>query len=106
MAGMQTRLNLIADEPGSYLGRNTQYSGDGFADQHFTALAMSDADFAEWVAKVRQSAEALDAPAYEALAVPSNKHPVTYYSGVEPNLFVKIIDKYDSGMVHRAMTAE
>ena len=33
MAGMETRLHLLADEPGRFVGRNMQYSGDGFADQ-------------------------------------------------------------------------
>jgi len=32
MAGMQTELNLIADAPGRFVGRNTQYSGRGFSD--------------------------------------------------------------------------
>ena len=41
MAGMQTRLNLLADEPGRFAGRNMQYSGDGFANQQFEAIAMS-----------------------------------------------------------------
>ena len=107
MAGMQTQLNLLADEPGTFVGRNTQYSGDGFADQHFTARALSEADFEAWVAAAKQAGDALDATAYTALAKPSSKHPVTYYSSVEPDLFVSIIEKYDHGlMTHGAMAAE
>ncbi|MEM7222640.1 MAG: ubiquinol oxidase subunit II [Pseudomonadota bacterium] len=94
MAGMQTQLNLLADEPGRFMGRNMQYSGDGFAKQYFEALATSQADFDAWVAKVRQSSEVLDANAYSALAKPSIKHPVTYYSAVETDLFDKIIASY------------
>jgi len=103
MAGMQTQLNLLADEPGEYRGRNTQYSGDGFPDQHFAALSMTEADFDAWVEKVRASGEGLDQAAYEALAKPSSKHPVTYYATVEPNLFDRIIASYDSGMAMSAM---
>ena len=31
MAGMQTRLHLLADEPGTYAGQNQQFSGEGYA---------------------------------------------------------------------------
>ena len=44
----------------------------------------------------------LDAAAYQDLAKPSSKVPVTYYSSVEPDLYQSIIQKYDSGMA--AMT--
>ena len=107
MAGMQSQLNLLADAPGRFVGRNTQYSGSGFSDQHFEALAMSREDFDTWIDKVRQSGGRLDAAAYEQLAKPSGANPVTYYSTVEPGLFDRIIGKYDSGMTsHGAMAAE
>jgi cytochrome o ubiquinol oxidase subunit 2 len=97
MAGMETRLNLLADEPGRFAGRNMQYSGDGFADQYFHAIAMSEQDFEAWVAKARQSTGQLDAAAYQELAKPSQLHPVTYYSAFEPDLFASIIAKYAPG---------
>jgi cytochrome o ubiquinol oxidase subunit 2 len=94
MAGMETRLNLLADSPGRFTGKNAQYSGAGFSDQHFEAIAVSQQDFDAWVAKVRQSPERLDIATYRALAKPSRKHPVTRYSTVEPGLFHQIIAKY------------
>ena len=94
MAGMQTRLQLLADAPGKFAGRNIQYSGSGFPDQHFAAIAASQEDFDAWVAKVKQSPDRLDAAAYRGLAARSRAHPVTYYSAVEPNLFDAIIAKY------------
>jgi cytochrome o ubiquinol oxidase subunit 2 len=94
MAGMESRLHLLADEPGRFAGRNMQYSGDGFANQYFDAIATSDEDFEAWVAKARQSPEQLNAAAYEELARPSELHPVTYYAGFEPDLFARIIAKY------------
>jgi cytochrome o ubiquinol oxidase subunit 2 len=94
MAGMQTRLQILANEPGSFVGRNTQYSGGGFSDQHFEVLALSQADFDAWVAKARQSAEKLDPPTYARLAQKSRRNPVTLYSAVEPRLFDSIIAKY------------
>ena len=95
MAGMQTRLNLSAHEPGRFVGRNTQYSGRGFADQQFAAVAMTPADFDAWVARVKASPQKLDAASYAELARPSAAHPVTYYSDVAAGLFDAIIRKYD-----------
>ena len=94
MAGMQTRLHLLADAPGRFAGRNLQYSGSGFSDQHFEAIATSPDEFNAWVAKVKQSPDKLDAAGYRALAVRSRGHPVTYYSAVAPGLFDTIIAKY------------
>jgi cytochrome o ubiquinol oxidase subunit II len=94
MAGMETQLHLLADQPGEFQGRNMQFSGSGFANQHFEARAVSDQDFEAWVAKARQSGAKLDAAAYEQLARPSQLHPVTYYAGFEPDLFARIIAKY------------
>ena len=97
MAGMQTRLNLLADETGKFWGRNVQYSGTGFANQQFQTLSQTKEDFDAWVEKAKQSGKALDAATYEKLAKPSEKVPVTYYSGVEPGLFDRIISKYSHG---------
>ncbi|WP_049764852.1 MULTISPECIES: ubiquinol oxidase subunit II [Chelativorans] len=94
MAGIQTRLNFLANAPGTFTGRNTQYSGDGFADQHFSVMAETPAGFEAWLQRVRQSPGRLDAAAYESLAKPSIGHPVTYYSGVQPGLFESVIAKY------------
>src|SRR4030042_5898398 len=39
MAGMQTRLHLLADKPGVYTGQNQQLTGRGYSDIHFQAQA-------------------------------------------------------------------
>jgi len=100
MAGMVTRLNLLADSPGRFTGRNSQYSGAGFSDQQFEAIALSQEDFDVWVAEVKQSTERLDAASYRTLAEPSRKHPVTHYSAVEPALFAKVVAKYRPSQAH------
>ncbi len=97
MAGMQTRLQLLADQPGKFVGRNTQYSGGGFSDQFFEVVAMSQADFDAWVAKAKQATAKLDPPTYAKLAEKSRLNPVVQYSTVEPKLFDSIIDKYTGG---------
>jgi len=94
MAGMRSELNLIADEPGVFMGRNTMYSGDGFSDQHFKAHAMSEADFKAWSGKVGDSGSSLDAATYAELHKQSIVDPVTYYSSYETDLFKTIMKKY------------
>jgi cytochrome o ubiquinol oxidase subunit 2 len=106
MAGMETRLHLLADEPGRFAGRNMQYSGDGFANQYFEAVATSDQDFEAWIAKVKASPDRLDAAAYEELARPSELHPVTYYATFEPDLFDRIITSYAGEMHHPAPSSQ
>jgi cytochrome o ubiquinol oxidase subunit 2 len=94
MAGMQTRLQLLADQPGKFVGRNSMYSGGGFSDQHFEVVSMTQTEFDAWVAKAKQAPAKLDAAAYAALATKSRLNPITFYSAVEPKLFDSIIAKY------------
>ncbi len=94
MAGMQTRLHLLANTPGTYAGQNQQLSGRGYADMHFKANAVSRAEFDAWLEKVRQSKELLDLDRYEKLAQPSVA-PVSYFSSVRPDLFGYILRKFD-----------
>ncbi|WP_299481410.1 ubiquinol oxidase subunit II [uncultured Roseibium sp.] len=94
MAGMRSELNLLADEPGVFMGRNTMFSGDGFADQHFKARALSEEDFTSWKDKVLAETAKLDAETYLELHKQSVANPVTYYSSFENDLFKLILRKY------------
>jgi cytochrome o ubiquinol oxidase subunit 2 len=94
MAGMQTRLHLMADEPGVYFGQNQQFSGRGFADMNFEAIANSREQFKAWVLKAKESPDRLDLARYEELRKPSTGYPVTYFSWVKPDLFDSIMGKY------------
>ncbi|WP_370874583.1 MULTISPECIES: ubiquinol oxidase subunit II [Pseudomonas] len=95
MAGMQTKLHLIANETGEFRGIAANYNGPGFSDMHFTTLSLSAADFQTWVTKVKGAATPLDHSTYAQLAKPTLKHPVTYYSAVQERLFLDIVDKYE-----------
>jgi cytochrome o ubiquinol oxidase subunit 2 len=108
MAGMQTRLHLIADTPGVYLGQSAAYSGAGFSDMHFKTLATSREDFDAWIRNARASAQSLDLNTYRTLEQPSSKDPVTLYAAVTPKLFDQVVDKYmlAYGAVCRADTPE
>ncbi|CEP59587.1 Ubiquinol oxidase subunit 2 [Shigella flexneri] len=96
MAGMQTRLHLIANEPGTYDGISASYSGPGFSGMKFKAIATPDrAEFDQWVAKAKQSPNTMsDMAAFEKLAAPSEYNQVEYFSNVKPDLFADVINKF------------
>lgn len=106
MAGMQTKLHLIANEPGDFRGISANYSGHGFSKMTFNAQATTDqAGFDAWVAKVKASPNSLQAAEYQALATNRNDHdtyPVTYYSSVQDGMFKSLIDKYMKDHGHQA----
>lgn len=87
MNGMTTRLNLMADKPGNFLGLSAQFSGDGFSDMAFDAIARPQPAFAQWVAEARARGPALDRAGYLSLLRQSrNVSPYTYRS-IAPGLF-------------------
>jgi cytochrome o ubiquinol oxidase subunit 2 len=92
MNGMATQLNLNANEAGSFMGLSTMFSGNGFADMHFTTETVPKADFEAWVKETRNGGgPALSSQAYKDLSVQSmNVAPFTY-SSVEPGLFDKVV---------------
>lgn len=61
MPGMVTRQTLIADRQGTFLGRNTQFNGEGFAGQTFTLRVTDAAGFDVWIAQLRADGGTLDA---------------------------------------------
>ena len=94
MAGMRTKLHLIADAPGQFRGISGNYSGRGFSRMNFTATATSDAGFADWGAQVRQAPPTLDFDTFRQVAQPSEGHPVTHFASVQPGLFKRVIDQF------------
>ena len=98
MAGMQTKLHLIANEAGTYDGISSNYSGAGFSGMKFKAIATPDnATFDAWIAKAKQSPKVMnDMATYEKVAAPSEYNKVEYFSSVKPNLFKDVIGKFMS----------
>jgi cytochrome o ubiquinol oxidase subunit 2 len=94
MAGMQTQLHLVADTPGTYAGLSSAFSGPGFSDMHFNAVAASRPEFEAWVHQAQNSSLSLDDAAYAALTQPSEKNPVTLYANAAPGLFDRILASY------------
>jgi cytochrome o ubiquinol oxidase subunit II len=92
MAGMATRLQLQADQTGSYRGLSAQYSGDGFSDMRFAVSAVSRGDYAQWLNAVRAGGPSLNRQAYADLARPSSALAPFTYQAVAPNLFEGILN--------------
>ena len=91
MGGMATSLHLRADTPGTYAGLSANFSGDGFSDMRFDAVALAPAAFERWLADVRAGADTLDAPRYAALARPGVAASPASFARVAPGLFHTIV---------------
>ena len=116
MAGMVTQLHLQAYVPGSFRGENTQYNGDGFYQQKFTARAMTPADFKAWIDVVKAKGIPMTSATYGVIrqrstvnetrrALSANQMPtgVLYFSAVPPDLFHDVVRSFHGGASETAL---
>lgn len=94
MAGMESRLHLLADKPGEYKGASANLSGEGFAGMNFVAEATSESDYRRWVKEVKRTPNALTEEMYRQLAQPSKDNPRAFYSSRDPEIYGTVIMKY------------
>lgn len=94
MAGMETKLNLWAQDAGTFQGRNMQYSGDGFSEQTFEVHAMNTEDFQNWLGKVQAAPKGFTDASRTELQKPSTSGPVIYFNSVQPEIFQTILNSY------------
>ncbi len=94
MAGMVTRLPLMADNIGEFRGSSAEISGRGFAGMRFIAKSVSRSDFDAWISSVKQSHQPLTLDAYKQLVKPSEDTPPTFYSSTEDGLYTTIIMQF------------
>ncbi|HUB93331.1 MAG TPA: COX aromatic rich motif-containing protein [Verrucomicrobiae bacterium] len=96
MPGMVTKLNLEAAKPGSYHGLAANISGDGFADQTFTAVAVEPQFYAKSINAMQVDANKLTEASYSTLAKPGVMPApgIRYYGTVDPNLYDTILMRY------------
>ena|SRR5579862_4379249 len=93
MYGMAGTLYLQADHPGVFPGYSAMISGDGFADMHFDAQAVTPEQFLSWTNATRATGPVLDASAYRTLLRPSSSVPPYNYRSVAPGLFEDIVSQ-------------
>lgn len=94
MAGMRTRLHLLANQTGVYDGLNTQYNGDGFSDMHFEVHVVEPKELKQWFAQVKKSPNQLTSAAYNQLLYSSITDKPKLFSGIENQLFDKVTMTY------------
>ena len=107
MAGMTTKLHVMADKAGTFEGENLQYSGNGFVDQKFDAVAMDSDAFEAWVKKIKTEGVVMDQKAYDTLAIQgsateahaalsndASADGVIYFTLPNAHLFHQIVMKY------------
>lgn len=59
MSDMVTKLTFVADDAASMIGRNSNFSGEGYAHMEFEVLSMPHEEFDEWVTEVQENEEDL-----------------------------------------------
>ncbi|MFL6745676.1 MAG: ubiquinol oxidase subunit II [Sphingomicrobium sp.] len=91
MPRMSTRLNLQANEPGSFDGLSGHFSGDGFPGMQFKVRALPADQFAAWAQGARGQGGALDGRAYAELSEPSSYVRPMTYGAVAPGLYDAIV---------------
>lgn len=96
MGGMVTRLHLMADTTGQYLGKATEINGEGFSSMTFNVESVTQSSFNSWVQRVKKSSQPLTLNEYKKLAQPGETYPQAYYSMVDGNLYNDIVMQYMS----------
>jgi cytochrome o ubiquinol oxidase subunit II len=90
MPNMVTRLNLEADQPGTFEGLSAQFSGDGFSDMRFDLVSVGADAFKDWVSATKAQGGVLDAGAFEELVKPAKAQGTQTYGEVSEGLFDRI----------------
>ncbi|MCH9613409.1 MAG: Cytochrome bo(3) ubiquinol oxidase subunit 2 [Chlamydiia bacterium] len=94
MPGRRTKLYIIANEKGTYLGSPANINGKGFATMYFDVKATSKRDFYRWADRVKDRSQDLTMNEYQELVKPSENQPVKTYNLRVNHLFDKIVTKY------------
>src|ERR1700678_1331093 len=90
MPNMVTRLNLEADQPGTFEGLSAQFSGDGFSDMRFDLVSTQPEAFQDWVNATKTQGGVLDAKTFEELDRPAKADGAQTYAQVSEGLFDRI----------------
>jgi len=90
MNGMVTRLQLRADNEGSYQGLSSHFSGDGFPDMLFDVHVVSPLAFPEWVSSTAGTDQVLNEESYTRLTQQTIERTRPTYRLDDPLLFEAI----------------
>jgi cytochrome o ubiquinol oxidase subunit II len=90
MNGMTSRLNLQADNPGTFQGLSAHFSGDGFSGMHFDVRVVPSEQFSKWAQQSSSTDKSLDQRSYPEIAKPSIDDAQAIYRLTDPDLFQSI----------------
>jgi len=93
MPSMETTLNAVQNKPVQSFGLSANYSGAGYSDMRFGYRGVAQADFDGWVQSVKAAGGTLDRANYLTLEKPSIKDPVRRFSGVDSDLFYRVLNR-------------
>jgi len=107
MAGMSTKLHLMADSTGTYNGSSANISGDGFADMRFKVNSMNEAEYEAWATKSFNATATtlLTADSYNKLAENRKDTEEKLYLLMDHDLYNEVIMKYMSSDGSKIKTA-
>ncbi|MDE1891977.1 MAG: ubiquinol oxidase subunit II [Betaproteobacteria bacterium] len=94
MAGMQTNLNLFANETGVYRGMDAMFNGEGFSGMSFPVTVATNDQFNNWINQVHSEKTDLNVTQLRSLEVPSDHVKPIHFATVTPYLFESVIMKY------------
>lgn len=102
MAGMRTRLFLIANQLNDTIGMNTLFNGAGFSEMRFAVHVAKPEEMQRWVRQVQTSSSQLTNTTYNTLLNSSIGDKPQFFSGIPPDFFNHIIHVYmnSNGTVH------
>ncbi len=93
MPSMQTQLHAVINEPGTFKGMSSHYSGAGFSGMNFPFFGMAQADFDAWIDKARSSGMVLDRDGYRELLKPSENVPAAHFRLGDDSLYHDILNR-------------
>ena len=91
MSGMTTRLNLMADQPGSFAGFSAQFSGLGFSDMRFVVEALPQEGFEAFLDAAHKGGGTLDKAGLAQLRHPTVAVQPLTYGTVADGLFDELV---------------
>lgn len=91
MNGMQSELNLMANEIGTFTGYTTNINGKGYSDMTFALKSRSETDFNKWIMDAKTTPAQMDQPTYDTLKRPASETDERTYRLTDHDLFATIV---------------
>lgn len=91
MNGMESQLNLKANEIGNFTGYTTNINGQGYASMKFTAKITTKKQFIKWVDEMRMIKAEMNQAEYSKLAIAKSETSQRTYRLTDADLFQSIM---------------